>query len=127
VISVLPYALHIVLASVAGGLPAVLSIMFATTGKRSHEEVDRFDIQTLKRFSAIALPVMVAVVATGTIVANDMVDTSYAALAATSWGWFLNTKLALLAVILVLAACARHIWIRHSTRTRKWLQRRTWT
>ena len=112
VISVLPYALHIVLASVwLGGLPAVLSIMFTTTGKRSHEEVDRFDIQTLKRFSAIALPVMVAVVATGTIVANDMVDTSYAALAATSWGWFLNTKLALLAVILVLAACARHIWI----------------
>jgi copper resistance protein D len=112
VISVLPYALHIVLASVwLGGLPAVLSIMFATTGKRSHEEVDRFDIQTLKRFSAIALPVMVAIVATGTIVANDMVDTSYAALAATSWGWFLNTKLALLAVILVLAACARHIWI----------------
>ncbi|MCG3776163.1 MAG: Inner membrane protein YebZ [Nitrospira sp.] len=112
VISVLPYALHIVLASVwLGGLPAVLSIMFATTGKRSHEEVDRFDIQTLKRFSALALPVMVAVVATGAIVANDMVDTSYAALAATSWGWFLDTKLALLAVILVLAACARHIWI----------------
>jgi len=112
VISVLPYALHIVLASVwLGGLPAVLSIMFATTGKRSHEEVDRFDIQTLKRFSTLALPVMVAVVATGAIVANDMVDTSYAALAATSWGWFLDTKLALLAVILVLAACARHIWI----------------
>ncbi len=112
VISVLPYALHIVLASVwLGGLPAVLSIMFATTGKRSHEEVDRFDIQTLKRFSTIALPVMVAVVATGVIVADSMVDTSYAALVATSWGWFLNTKLALLAVILVLAACARRIWI----------------
>ncbi len=112
VISVLPYALHIVLASVwLGGLPAVLSIMFATTGKRSHEEVDRFDIQTLKRFSALALPVMVAVVATGTIVAYDMVDTSYAALVATSWGWFLDTKIALLGVILVLAACARHIWI----------------
>jgi putative copper resistance protein D len=112
VISVLPYALHIVLAGVwLGGLPAVLSIMFATTGKRSHEEVDRFDIQTLKRFSAIALPVMVAVVATGIIVANDMVDTSYAALVATSWGWFLNTKLALLAPILAIGACARRIWI----------------
>ena len=111
VTSVLPYALHIVLASVwFGGLPAVLSIMFAT-GERSHEEVTRFDIQTLKRFSTIALPVMVVVVATGIIVTNDMVDTSYAALAATSWGWFLTTKLALLAVILVLAACARHIWI----------------
>ena len=112
VISVLPYALHIVLASVwLGGLPAVLSIMFAPTGKRSHEEVDRFDIQTLKRFSAIALPVMVAVVATGIIVTDSMVDTSYAALVATSWGWFLNTKLALLAVILVLAACARYVWV----------------
>ena len=111
VTSVLPYALHIVLASVwFGGLPAVLSIMFAI-GERSHEEVTRFDIQTLKRFSTIALPVMVAVVATGIIVTNDMVDTTYAALAATSWGWFLTTKLALLAVILVLAACARHIWI----------------
>jgi len=112
VTSVLPYALHIVLASVwFGGLPAVLSIMFTTTGKRSHEEVDRFDIQTLKRFSAIALPVMVAVVATGIIVTDSMVDTSYASLVATSWGWFLITKIALLAVILVLAACARHIWI----------------
>lgn len=112
VISVLPYALHIVLASVwLGGLPAVLSIMFATTGKHSHEEVDRFDIQALKRFSALALPVMVAVVATGIIVANEMVDTSYAALVATSWGWFLNTKLALLAPILVIGACARRIWI----------------
>ena len=111
VTSVLPYALHIVLASVwFGGLPAVLSIMFAT-GERSHEEVTRVDIQTLKRFSTIALPVMVAVVATGIIVTNDMVGTSYAALAATSWGWFLTAKLALLAVILVLAACARHIWI----------------
>ena len=112
VTSVLPYALHIVLASVwFGGLPAVLSIIFATTGKRSHEEVDRFDVQTLKRFSAIALPVMVAVVATGIIVADGMVDTSYAALVATSYGWFLNTKLALLAPILVIGACARRIWI----------------
>ena len=112
VTSVLPYALHIVLASVwFGGLPAVLSIVFATTGKRSHEEVDRFDIQTLKRFSAIALPVMVAVVATGIIVADSMVDTSYASLVATSWGWLLNTKLALLAPILVIGACARRIWI----------------
>jgi len=85
--------------------------MFAPAGTRSHVEVDQFDIQTLKRFSTIALPVMAAVVATGIIVANDMVDTSYAALVATSWGWFLNTKIALLAVILVLAACARRIWI----------------
>jgi putative copper resistance protein D len=112
VTSVLPYTLHIVLASVwFGGLPAFLSVLFAKTRTQTGEEVDRADIQTLKQFSKMALPVMIAVVATGIIVTYRMVDTSYAALAATSWGWLLNTKLALLAVILVLAACARHIWI----------------
>ena len=110
--SVLPYALHIVLASVwFGGLPAVLTVMFSTTGKQSPEEVGRFDLQTLKRFSAIALPVMVAIVATGIIVADRMVDTSYASLVATNYGWLLNTKLTLLAPILVIGACARRIWI----------------
>ena len=40
VTSVLPYALHIILASVwFGGLPAFLTVMFATTGKQSPEEV----------------------------------------------------------------------------------------
>jgi putative copper resistance protein D len=112
VTSVLPYALHIVLAGVwFGGLPAVLTAVFAATGKRSHETVDRSGIQSLKRFSAMALPVMIAVVATGIIVADRMVDTSYATLVATSYGWFLNTKLALLAAILVIAACARRVWI----------------
>ncbi len=110
--SVLPYALHIILASIwFGGLPAFLSVMFATTGKRSHEEVDRSGIQILKRFSAMALPVMIAVVVTGIIVADRMVDTIYASLVATSYGWFLNTKLALLAVILVIAARARLVWL----------------
>ena len=110
--SVLPYALHIILASVwFGGLPAFLTILFAATGKRSHEDADRSDIQTLKHFSAMALPVMIAVVATGIIVADRMVDTSYASLVATSYGWLLNTKLALLAVILMIAARARLVWL----------------
>ena len=55
----------------------------------------------------MALPVMIVVMATGIVVADRMVDTSYASLVATSYGWFLNTKLALLAVILVIAARAR--------------------
>ena len=110
--SVLPYALHIILASVwFGGLPAFLTILFAATGKRSHEDADRSGIQTLKHFSAMALPVMIAVVATGIIVADRMVDTSYASLVATSYGWLLNTKLALLAVILMIAARARLVWL----------------
>ena len=54
---------------------------------------------------------MVAVVATGIIVTDRMVDTSYASLVATSWGWLLNTKLVLLAVILVIAARARFVWL----------------
>jgi len=112
VTSVLPYALHIVLASVwFGGLPAFLTVLFATTGKRPHEEGDRSGIQTLKHFSAMALPVMIAVVATGIIVADRMVGTSYASLVATSYGWFLDAKLALLAVILVIAARARLVWL----------------
>ena len=112
VASVLPYALHTVLASVwFGGLPAFLTVLFATTRTQTHEEADRSDIQTLTHFSKVALPVMIAVVATGFIVADRMVDTSYASLVATSYGWFLNTKLALLAVILVIAARARLVWL----------------
>jgi putative copper resistance protein D len=112
VTSVLPYALHIILASVwFGGLPAFLTVLYAATGKRSREEADRSGIQTLKHFSAMALPVMIAIVATGIIVADRMVDTSYASLVATSYGWFLNAKLALLAAILVIAARARLVWL----------------
>src|SRR5207302_1209572 len=80
-------------------------------GTRPREDADRSGLQTLKQFSAMALPVMLAVVATGLIVADRMVGTSYAALAATSYGWFLDAKLALLAVILVIAARARLVWL----------------
>jgi len=112
VLSVLPYMLHIVLASVwAGGLPAFLTLLFATTGKQPDRKADRFGIQTLTRFSVMALPVMIAVIVTGVIVTYRMVDTSYAALAATSYGWFLNSKLALLLVILIIAARAHFVWV----------------
>jgi putative copper resistance protein D len=112
VISVLPYALHTILASVwFGGLPAFLTLLFAATRTRTYEEADRSDIQTLKHFSKMALPVMIGVVATGIIVTDRMVDTSYASLVATSYGLFLNTKIALLAVILVIAARARFVWL----------------
>jgi putative copper resistance protein D len=111
-LSVLPYMFHIVLASVwAGGLPAFLTLLYATTGEQSDRKADRFGIQTLKRFSVMALPVMITVIVTGVIVTDRMVDTSYAALAATSYGWFLNTKLTLLLVILIIAARAHFVWI----------------
>ena len=112
VTSVLPYALHTVLASVwFGGLPAFLTVLFSATHTRTREEPDQSSLQTLKHFSRMALPVMIAVVVTGIIVTDRMVDTSYASLVATSWGWLLNTKLALLSVILVIAARARLVWL----------------
>lgn len=112
VTSVLPYALHTVLASVwFGGLPAFLTVLFSVTHTRTREEPDQSSLQTLKHFSKMALPVMIAVVVTGIIVTDRMVDTSYASLVATSWGWLLNTKLALLSVILVIAARARFVWL----------------
>lgn len=112
VTSVLPYALHTVLASVwFGGLPAFLTVLFTAIRTRTYEEADRSSFQTLQHFSKMALPVMIAVVATGIIVTDRMVDTSYAALVATSWGWLLDTKLALLIVILVIAARARLVWL----------------
>jgi putative copper resistance protein D len=112
VTSVLPYALHTVLASVwFGGLPAFLTVLFATTRTRTDKKTDQSDIQTLKDFSKMALPVMIAVVATGIIVTDRMVDTNYASLVATSYGWFLNTKLMLLMVILAIAARARLVWL----------------
>ncbi|MEK7843205.1 MAG: CopD family protein, partial [Pseudomonadota bacterium] len=65
----------------------------------------------LKRFSLMAMPVMLAIVATGVIITDRMVDTSYAALVSTQYGWLLNAKLALLALVLMIAARARSTWL----------------
>ena len=112
VTAILPYALHLVLASLwFGALPGVLAILVASTEKRPDKSTGGPGLQTLKRFSAMALPVMVGIVATGLLVADRMVDTSYAALVATAYGWLLNTKLALLAVILSIAARAHFVWL----------------
>ena len=112
VLAVLPQALHIVLASVwFGALPGVLAVAYATTGKDSPQGIDRAPVLILKRFSTMALPVMVAIAATGLLIADRMVGTSYAALFATQYGWLLTTKLALLAAILLIAARAHFVWL----------------
>jgi len=59
----------------------------------------------------MALPVMLAVIATGVIITDRMVDTSYGALVATRYGWILDAKIGLLAIVLVIAARARSIWL----------------
>lgn len=100
--AILPYTLHLVLASVwLGGLPGVLIVLF----------FDRATLLPLKRFSAMALPVMIAIVGTGIIVADRMVSPNYAALFATKYGWLLNAKLALLGTILLIATRAHFVWL----------------
>ena len=133
-LSVLPYALHIIMASVwFGALPAFLVVCFscdvpqaddARPGdprsgiqtpaiQRIHalfharEETVKADALALKRFSTMALPVMLTVIATGIFITYRMVDSSYGALVATEYGWLLNGKIALLLVVLVIASRAR--------------------
>ena len=110
--TILFHALHLVLASVwVGGLPAVLTVVFSATGKQSREEADRSGIQPLKHFSVMALPVAVAVFATGLFVAYPTVAPNYAALFVTNYGWLLNTKLAVLVVVLVIAVRTHFVWL----------------
>jgi putative copper resistance protein D len=112
VIAILPYTLHLILASIwFGALPGVLAVLFATGEPFRGPILDLSDIRPVKQFSAIALPVMIAVIATGLLVADRMVDTSYAALFATRYGWLLNTKIALLVVVLAIAARAHFVWL----------------
>lgn len=138
VLSVLPYALHIILASVwFGALPAFLVVCYACTEapagqedraqprsglpspaiERIHalfqarEDVFHADALALKRFSVMAFPVMLAVIATGIIITDRMVDTSYSALVATKYGWVLDAKIALLIAVLFIASRARSVWL----------------
>ncbi|MDO8437222.1 MAG: CopD family protein [Nitrosomonadaceae bacterium] len=134
VIAILPYTLHIILASVwFGALPAFLLVVLTATRQpaqieaaypgnpsgslqRTHaqfqpEETLQSGVLALKRFSLMAMPVMLAIIATGVIITDRMVDTSYAALVSTQYGWLLNAKLALLALVLMIAARARSTWL----------------
>ncbi len=88
------YALHLIVASVwFGGLPGVILVAStAVTGPMS--ERSRAG-EVLGRFSALALYTMITIVVSGLIVANLMIDTNYAGLVATTYGWLLITKLTL--------------------------------
>jgi putative copper resistance protein D len=54
---------------------------------------------------------MIIIVISGVIVAYRMIDTNYAGLFATPYGWLLITKLTLLAVILLIASRAKTVWV----------------
>ncbi|TFH08779.1 MAG: c-type cytochrome [Nitrosomonadales bacterium] len=112
VASILPYTLHIVLAGVwFGALPAFLLIIFTNKTGQTSEKIDKSGVQTLKRFSVMAMPVMLGIIATGVIVADRTVDTIYGALVATEYGWLLITKVTLLILVLMIASRARSTWL----------------
>lgn len=111
-VSIFPYSLHILLAGAwFGALPAFLLIVFTSRKKEANGRILESSIDGLKQFSKIALPVMLAIVATGFVIANRMVEEDYHALVSSSYGWLLNIKLALLAVILLIAYQARSKWL----------------
>lgn len=110
VVSMLPYTLHILFAGIwFGALPAFLLIIFGK--KDSDKPMNVVSIDSLKKFSSLALPVMSIIIVTGLIVADRMIEEDYHALVASSYGWLLNIKLTLLAIILIIAYQARSRWL----------------
>ncbi|GJL73753.1 MAG: hypothetical protein NMNS01_29520 [Nitrosomonas sp.] len=110
-IAVLPYALHIILAGIwLGALPALL-FMLSVFIKQENSTTNTTVKQTFQRFSSIAFPIMLLIVVTGFIVADRTFDDSYAAIFATPYGWILNAKLVILAIILMIATSVRSNWL----------------
>jgi copper resistance protein D len=107
-LATLTYALHLVVASVwFGGLSGVILVAAATGSSKDRSRAG----EVLSRFSALAFPTMIAIIVSGLVVANRMIDTDYAGLVATTYGWLLITKLTLLAIILVIASRAKSVWV----------------
>ena len=110
-VAVLPYALHIILAGIwLGALPALL-FMLSVYIKQENSTINSTVKQTLQRFSSIAFPIMLLIVVTGFIVADRTFNDSYAAIIATPYGWILNAKLVILAIILMIATSVRSNWL----------------
>ena len=110
VLGTVAYALHLIIASVwFGGLPGVI-LVASTTTIGSPDDRSRAG-EVLSRFSALAVPAMIAVILSGLVVANRMIDTNYAGLVATTYGWLLITKLTLLVIILFIASRAKSVWV----------------
>jgi putative copper resistance protein D len=110
--TVVPFALHVILAGIwFGGLATFVAVLYRA-GRSSNAGAAHYNgVQALNRFSTIALPTMIALIVTGIVVADRQVGGRYAALVATSYGWFLISKLLLLCAILAIAAYARFVWL----------------
>ncbi len=110
--NVMPYALHIIFAGVwLGGLPALLLLKYEYVKQVKTRKASFVDSYILKRFSAMALPVMLFIILTGVIVSDRVFDGFYAALVATPYGLLLSVKVVLLCAILIIASRIRSYWL----------------
>lgn len=106
------YAIHILVAGAwFGALPAFLLIVFDRHNCDAKGLQLLLNIESLKKFSFIALPVMVAIVLTGVVLTDRMVENDYHALISSTYGWSLVIKVTLLVVILFIANQARSKWL----------------
>ncbi len=106
------YSIHILLAGIwFGALPAFLLIIFDKQPIGDQESGFGLNVASLKRFSGLALPVMLAIMLTGIVVADRMIDEDYHALVSSAYGWLLNAKIVLLTVVLIIAYQARSRWL----------------
>ena len=111
-LAVLPFALHIVMGGIwLGALPAALFLLYVYYKKENKPNTHDRDAKTLMRFSRIALPAMMVVIATGVYVSYQTFDGHYAALVASPYGWLLIGKVTLLIIILSLASNIRSKWL----------------
>lgn len=109
--AIAPYAIHILLAGVwFGALPAFLLILF-NLNKDIGRTAALTAVEYLKKFSALALPVMVLIMLTGVFVTGRLIDEKYHTLVSSPYGWLLDGKLAILAVVLIIAYQARNHWL----------------
>jgi len=110
-VAIAPYAVHILLAGAwFGALPAFLFILYSNRSE-SGKAVDLETANYLKKFSAVALPVILLLTVTGLIVTDRLIETFYHTLVASPYGWLLIAKLSVLVVILVIAYQARYRWL----------------
>ncbi|WP_297326166.1 CopD family protein [Nitrosomonas sp.] len=108
VTAIMPYALHLIFAGIwFGALPAFLLLMYENHKYDKDKQGNNLKFETLKRFSSVALPVMLLIILTGIIVGDRIFDDYYAALVATPYGWMLCAKIFLLGIILLIAVRVR--------------------
>jgi len=111
--TILPYAIHVVLAAVwLGALPVLLLLMYEDKKLASFEVTRNSDLSlVLNRFSSVAFPAMLLIILTGVVVSDHIFNGYYAALIATPYGWLLSGKILLLILILLIANRVRSEWL----------------